>query len=315
MPNRSRRLGRRVVTFLPLAVLIVVVPIALFGGDEDDLESVATSTTATPTETTAVATTSTNPAPSTSLPDGAEAAVVVSVTDGDTIRVDHAGGSDDPLRLVGINTPESGECFGPESTDALESLLSGQTVVMVSDVSDRDQFGRLLRYVYLSDSTFVNEVMVRQGYALAREYPPDTGQADLLASAQQQAEAERLGLWSPDACGAPADANLVITHVEADAPGDDHDNLNGEWVEITNQGSSTTDLTGWILKDESATHRYRFPDQFTISEDSVVSVHTGCGSDTTTTLYWCSPGAVWNNPGDTAFLLDPSGNIHDRYGW
>jgi hypothetical protein len=44
-------------------------------------------------------------------------------------------------------------------------------------------------------------------------------------------------------------------------------------------------------------------------------VHTGCGTDTTAGLYWCSGGAIWNNSGDTAFLLDPNGNIHDRYGY
>jgi len=47
----------------------------------------------------------------------------------------------------------------------------------------------------------------------------------------------------------------------------------------------------------------------------VIRVYTGCGTNTDTSLYWCSQGAVWNNSGDTAFLLDPSGNIHDRYGY
>lgn len=189
---------------------------------------------------------------------------MVSVTDGDTIRVDHAGGSNDPLRLTGINTPESGECYGPESTVALDSLVRGKTVIMIRDVSDRDQFGRLLRYIYLNEGTFVNEVMVRQGFALAREFPPDTAQAIVLAAAQAQAETERLGLWAADACGTPVDANLIITHVEADTPGNDNNNLNGEWVEIVNQGSSGTEMAGWVLKDESASHRYHFPSQFVL---------------------------------------------------
>jgi micrococcal nuclease len=241
--------------------------------------------------------------------------VVVSVTDGDTIRVDHAGGSNDPLRLTGINTPESGECYGTESTAALDSLVGDKTVIMIRDVSDRDQFGRLLRYIYLNDGTFVNEVMVSEGFALAREFPPDTAQAVLLGAAQAQAETERLGLWAADACGTPVDANLIIIHVEADAPGNDNENLNGEWVEIVNQGSSVTELAGWVLKDESASHRYNFPNQFIIDSGAEIRVYTGCGTDTTTSLYWCSGGAIWNNTGDTAFLLDPNGNIHDRYAY
>ena len=314
MPNRTRSKGRRIATYLPIAALIVVVPIALFSWDEGggDAESVATSTSDSSSTTTIAQSTT---APTTSLPDGTQTAVVVSVTDGDTIRVDHTGGSNDPLRLIGINTPESGECYEVESTVALDSLVGGETVIIVSDVSDRDQFGRLLRYVYLTDNTFVNEVMVRQGYGIAREYPPDTGQADLLTSAQVEAKSDQIGLWAPDACGAPVDANLIITHIEADAPGNDNDDLNGEWVEITNQGSTVTDMTEWVLKDESATHRYDFPNQFAMSRGSVIRVFTGCGTDTTMGLYWCSEGAIWNNSGDTAFLLDPSGNIHDRFGY
>ena len=241
--------------------------------------------------------------------------MVVSVTDGDTIRVDHAGGLNDPVRLIGINTPESGECFGPEATTALKTLVADRNVIMVLDVSQRDQFERLLRYIYLLDGTFVNEVMVRQGFALAREFPPDTAQASVLADAQAQAKADGLGLWAADACGTPVDANLTITHVEFDAPGNDNENLNGEWVDITNQGTSDTATTGWVLKDESASHRYNFPADFVIVAGSDVRVFTGCGTDTNTSLYWCSGGAVWNNTGDTAYLLDPNGNIHDQYAY
>jgi hypothetical protein len=50
--------------------------------------------------------------------------------------------------------------------------------------------------------------------------------------------------------------------VEADAPGNDNDNLNGEWVETANQGPSETELAGWVLKYESASHRYHFPSLF-----------------------------------------------------
>jgi hypothetical protein len=89
--------------------------------------------------------------------------------------------------------------------------------------------------------------------------------------------------------------------------------LNGEWVEIVNQGSSVTELADWVLKDESASHRYNYSDQLVMVPGAEIRVYTGCGTDTTTSLYWCSGGAIWNNTGDTAFLLDPNGNIHDRY--
>jgi hypothetical protein len=54
-----------------------------------------------------------------------------------------------------------------------------------------------------------------------------------------------------------------------------------------------------------------------IAPGNEVFIYTGCGVDSASSLYWCNTGsAVWNNSGDTAFLLDPNGNIADqwRYG-
>jgi Lamin Tail Domain/Staphylococcal nuclease homologue len=184
---------------------------------------------------------------------------------------------------------------------------------MTTDVSNRDRYDRLLRYLWLDDGTFVNEVMVADGFALARDYPPDSRYAAQLAGAQDRAEVAGLGLWAPDACGPASAGDLQITFIEYDAPGNDHENLNGEWVEITNTGTSTEAMSSWVLKDESASHRYTFSTDFTLSPGSNVKVYTGCGTDTTAALYWCSSnGAVWNNDGDTAFLLDTSGNLVDK---
>ncbi|MGA7282766.1 MAG: thermonuclease family protein, partial [Acidimicrobiia bacterium] len=98
-----------------------------------------------------------------------EQARVVSITDGDTIRVDYEGGNNEAVRLIGINSPEIGECFATQATVALASLVGVGDIVMVRDVSDRDQYGRLLRYLYLLDGTFVNEKLVRQGFALSHD--------------------------------------------------------------------------------------------------------------------------------------------------
>jgi endonuclease YncB( thermonuclease family) len=117
-------------------------------------------------------------------------ATVASITDGDTIRVILADGSNEPVRLIGIDAPESNEPGYADSKDFLAALLEeGQAVLLVSDVSDRDRFGRLLRYLYVGE-TFINEEMVESGQAVAVEYPPDTAQADVLAEAQARAEAE-----------------------------------------------------------------------------------------------------------------------------
>lgn len=242
-------------------------------------------------------------------------ATVVSVTDGDTLTVAF-NGVNERVRLIGINSPEAGECFAAEATAELRNLTVGTTVTLVTDRSNRDAFGRLLRYVFVEDSqrgsVFVNETLVEGGFAIVNHYEPDTARADDLEVAQDRAREAGRGLWATGACGLPVPVDLVISAINADAPGDDNDNKNGEWVTIRSR-SGAADLTGFVLKDETASHRYTFPDGFVLSQGASVRVFTGCGSDSEINLYWCNArSAVWNNSGDTAFLLDPSGNIVDQ---
>ncbi|MBM4421424.1 MAG: thermonuclease family protein, partial [Chloroflexi bacterium] len=95
---------------------------------------------------------------------------VVSVTDGDTIRV-RRNGQTVPVRYIGIDTPETDprravECFGAEATAANMRLVEGRTVELEKDVSETDSFDRLLRYVYV-DGRLLNEILVSDGFARA----------------------------------------------------------------------------------------------------------------------------------------------------
>ena len=135
--------------------------------------------TATPLPPTAVPTPTAVPPTATAALDG-ETATVVDVIDGDTIDV-NVNGSIERVRYIGIDTPERGDACGSEATQANAALVAGQTVRMVRDVSERDRFDRLLRYVYLTDGRFVNGELVAGGWAIAREYPPDTAMASVLA--------------------------------------------------------------------------------------------------------------------------------------
>jgi micrococcal nuclease len=115
------------------------------------------------------------------VPEGWDEAFVVSVTDGDTIRVE-LGGTTYPLRYIGIDSPETidpnspVQWMGPQASAANALLVEGRTVYLETDVSETDQFGRLLRYVWLSTGAswlLVNEELVRRGFAYASSYPPD----------------------------------------------------------------------------------------------------------------------------------------------
>ncbi len=103
--------------------------------------------------------------------------------------------------------------------------------------------------------------------------------------------------------------DIRISSINYDAPGNDWDNLNGEYVIIRNNGSENTDLTGWHLTD-AASHTFTFP-SFTLNTGSTVTIYTGSGSNTQTSLYWGSSTPIWNNDTDTAYLYDADGNLID----
>lgn len=115
-----------------------------------------------------------------------EIGTVKKIIDGDTIDVEIQG-KIYRVRYIGINTPEKGQPFYEEAKSTNVKLVEGKEVLLVKDVSESDQYGRLLRYVFAQD-LFVNYEMVRSGYAMAYTYPPDISCADLFVQAQRDAQ-------------------------------------------------------------------------------------------------------------------------------
>jgi hypothetical protein len=107
------------------------------------------------------------------------------------------------------------------------------------------------------------------------------------------------------------DSQITITNASFVAPSPEKENLNEEWVEISNDGSSDADLTGWTLED-GQNHTYIFPD-FGLTAGAKVKIRTGIGDDTSEDLFWNRSSSIWNNGGDTATLTDAEGNIVSRY--
>ncbi len=236
---------------------------------------------------------------------------VSEVIDGDTIRVTFPD-SEETVRLIGINAPEDGECWADEATTALAGLLHAGAIRLEHDVTDRDPFGRLLRYVSTPDGEDVGGLLIDGGHAWARAYPPDTARDGAYRARQRRAQEAGLGLWAPDACGAAmASIDPASIHIEIhpDAAGDDTLHLNDEWVRFVNRSGRDLDLEGWTVRDESSSHRYHFG-ALVLAPGASVTLYSGCGTDSDTQRYWCVSGsAVWNNSGDSVFLLDPVGNI------
>ena len=232
-----------------------------------------------------------------------ETASVASVIDGDTVEL--ADGR--RVRYIGIDTPERDQPYAADATALNRSLVEGQDVWLETDAQATDQYGRLLAYVWAGD-TFVNLELVRQGYATAYTVPPNVRQADAFVQAERAARAAGRGLW------APAGVPVRITALNYDAPGADHLAPNGEWVELTNQGDTPVDLSGYTLSDERA-HVYTFS-AVVLAPRATLRLHSGRGTDTASELYWgLANDAVWNNDGDTAYLRDAAGTFVDAYAY
>ncbi len=128
---------------------------------------------------------------------------VTRVVDGDTIEID----TGQKVRYIGMNTPETVapnrpvECYGHEASARNKALVEGKMVTLEKDVSDKDTYGRLLRYVWIGD-TMINEVLVREGYAQVATYPPDVKYKDRFIAIQREAMAAERGLWG-SVCNTP----------------------------------------------------------------------------------------------------------------
>ena len=142
-----------------------------------------------------------------------ETAKVVSITDGDTIVVD-INGKTEKLRFIGVDTPEThhpskpAQHFGKEASDYTTKQLTNKTIYLQKDVSDRDKYRRLLRYIWLVKpsknepskeeviANCFNAELVKNGYAHAYTYPPDIKYNEIFKELETKAREKHIGLWN-----------------------------------------------------------------------------------------------------------------------
>ncbi|MDP6924948.1 MAG: thermonuclease family protein [Candidatus Scalindua sp.] len=143
-----------------------------------------------------------------------EAVTVTRIVDGDTIKVFYLG-SEESVRLIGIDTPESRVNnktkkdaernnqdikiiieMGKEATKYVKGLVKpGDLITIELDVQERDRYGRILGYVYLSNGKMLNEQIVKAGYAVIMTIPPNIKYKDRFSIAYQEAMEDKRGLW------------------------------------------------------------------------------------------------------------------------
>ncbi|VVB78093.1 Staphylococcal nuclease homologue [uncultured archaeon] len=130
---------------------------------------------------------------------------VTRVIDGDTFEIS----SGEIVRLICVDTPEQNKQGYEESKEFLSNLILNKKIRLEKDVSDKDSYGRLLRYVYVIESKssckldqnkeneisdqacvgssesqieiFVNKEIVKNNYAKPFPYAPDTKRCDEIS--------------------------------------------------------------------------------------------------------------------------------------
>lgn len=261
---------------------------------------------------------------------------VVDVVDGDTVKVRYENGTRDTVRLLGVDTPEvhsentpdefegvpetdaGRQClrqYGERASEFAEDALAGQTVRLGFDENEgrRGYYDRLLAYVYLDGDQF-NYRLVAEGHA--RMYDSEFVERARYATAERTAQEANRGVWNcatsatavADGGETPtdtSDGSLDIS-LHADAAGADGDNLNDEYVTLTNAGSASLDIGGWTVAD-AADHVYTVSTGTTLASGESLVIHTGEGRDSTTDRYWGQSSPVWNNDGDTVTVRDETG--------
>lgn len=243
-------------------------------------------------------------------------AVISEVIDGDTVKLQNGK----TVRLLGINAPEKGQPYYEESTSRLRELIEGKEVILEKDVDDKDQYGRLLRYIFLNSEN-INVKLVREGLATVYIISPNVKYETELREAENEAKNSEINIWKPPKQEGEKICDnrcIGISYFHWDAKGNDCENLNDEYVIFKNTCPYSCNLTGWTVKDESSRDLYVFP-TFILEGGAMVTLYTGCGTNTATNLYWCSSGhscnAIWNNKGDTLYLRNSKGELVLTYSY
>ena len=124
-----------------------------------------------------------------------------SVADGDTLTLERLG----TVRFIGVDTPEKNhpklpvQFMSKEAGAFTEKICLGKQIRLEYDPYDEDKrgnYGRVLGYIYLKDGTFLQEELIKNGYAIAyTRYPLDEGRKAQFLAWEQEAKNKGIGLW------------------------------------------------------------------------------------------------------------------------
>ncbi len=221
---------------------------------------------------------------------------VTNVIDGDTIVTSDGM----RIRYIGLNTPEKGQKYYQEALEFNRKLVQGKEIFIEFDEEKIDSFGRSLAYVYVQQENpvFVNEAILKTGFAMEFYRSPNGKYRKILKRAEEEAKRQGLHLFQPS----PYQNSLVVYDFQYDAEGDDNQNINGEWIVLGNTSSDPIHLQDFYFYDESF-HQYIFP-EIILESGKSIKIFTGSGENTDQFIYAGFSSPIWNNSGDSFILYD-----------
>lgn len=223
-------------------------------------------------------------------------ATVSRVVDGDTIQM--ANG--DVVRLIGLDAPEKDH---PYSDDVVESLrsLEGTSVRLEKDKTNKDRYGRYLRYVFLGDK-LVNLEMVREGMAYAYIVSPDVKYEREILEAESLARSSKSGIWKESKYS----GCVRLGKFHYNAAGDDEKNLEDEFFTMENSCDSDISSSEWKVRNSRTA--FSMP-EFSIPPGETLKVSSGTGNGSGLHVFLRSERPIWNNKADTIYVRDEDGDI------
>jgi len=238
-------------------------------------------------------------------------AQVISVFDGDTIRVRLSTGVEETVRMIGIDTPEvardgnPAEPFSAEATALAQTRLGGRTVFLEIGARSRDAFDRLLAYVWVEQPLNTTEAEIRakmfqaeillRGYAEILAIEPNIKYiGPFVNSFEREARTLRRGIWS-----LVAPTGMVVASLD----------LIAEVVTVTNQGSTSRDISRWVLFSDIGDQTYTFPRGTVVPAGGSIRVVSGSRATAGPGQLVWTRSYMWSNSGDLAVLRNNAGNV------
>ncbi|HID43802.1 MAG TPA: hypothetical protein EYP30_08560 [Archaeoglobaceae archaeon] len=258
--------------------------------------------------------------------------IIIEVIDGDSLEVILSTGESRRIKMLGVETPAISalnikphsfddivdlrclEKWGTAAKQFTTSKLNGKRCTIEFDeiLGVVEKGKELLAYVYLNDVDF-NKMLIEGGYGAASSI--NHSRKQVYHNEQEKSVEERRGLWS---CTSLEDLSIEspttgFYAVHYDAEGNDHANLNDEYVVIKNFGDSSILLSNWSISNKDG-ERISLPEVY-LSPGETFTVYSGSGVNTENEFFLQSTKPFWDNEDELASLYNSEGGLVDYCSW